>query len=92
MKKRQLEVSTEALVSIIRAQPKGISHTICRGEQMGAWLSVLLSTVNGTKLSAQEFRGLPYSQGVVEIKPCAMPLAARKVVSSFSDTTKYKKN
>ena len=56
MKKRQLEVSSEKLGTILRAQPEGRRRTIRRGEQTGAWLSVLPSTVNGTELSAQEFR------------------------------------
>ena len=55
MKKRHLEVSTEALASILIAQPNGRSQIICRGEQTGTWLSVLPSTVHGTELSAQEF-------------------------------------
>jgi hypothetical protein len=31
-------------------------RTILRGKETGQWLSVLPSTVNGTELSAQEFR------------------------------------
>jgi hypothetical protein len=40
MKKRQLEVSGNTLATILRAQPEGRRHTIQRGEQTGAWLSV----------------------------------------------------
>ncbi len=53
MKKRQLENSKESLDAILTAQPARRSQTIRRGEQTGAWLSVLPSTVNGTELLAQ---------------------------------------
>jgi hypothetical protein len=53
---RYLSVSQEKLTGELLKLPGGRCRTIQRGEQTGAWLSVLPSTVNGTKLSAQEFR------------------------------------
>ncbi len=53
---RKLSESTATLKTILSNLPDGQSRTIRRGEQTGAWLSVLPSTVNGTELSAQEFR------------------------------------
>jgi hypothetical protein len=39
---------------ILHNLPDGQSRTIKRGEQTGAWMSVLPSTINGTELSPQE--------------------------------------
>jgi hypothetical protein len=44
------------LATILRPMTANKSGTICRGKETGAWLSALLSTVNGTVLSAQEFQ------------------------------------
>jgi hypothetical protein len=56
LRKRSLESSKQAMESILQTLPTGESRTIRRGQQTGAWLSLLPSTVNGTELSAQEFR------------------------------------
>jgi hypothetical protein len=53
---RHLSESQDKLDQILNDLPDGRSRTVKRGEQTRAWLSVLpCSTVNGTKLSAQEF-------------------------------------
>jgi hypothetical protein len=52
---QQLSEYQDKLDLILNDLLDGRSRTIKRGEQTGAWLSVLPSTVNRTKLSAQEF-------------------------------------
>jgi hypothetical protein len=56
IRKRRDDCSMDEMESILRTIPKGESRTIRRGRETGAWLSILPSTVNGTELSAQEFR------------------------------------
>jgi hypothetical protein len=53
---RSLLESQEKLDGILSNLPDGRCRTIKRGEETGAWLSVLPSTVNRTELSTQEFR------------------------------------
>ncbi len=50
------EISAAKLAKIRRKLPDELSRTIARRQETGAWLSVLPSTVNGTELSAKEFR------------------------------------
>jgi hypothetical protein len=52
---RYLSVSEEKLSFELEKISGGRRRTIQRGEQTGSWLSVLPSTLNGTKLLAQEF-------------------------------------
>ena len=47
------EVSLEGIVEGLQCDER---RTILRGRDTGQWLSVPPSTVNGTELSAQEFR------------------------------------
>jgi hypothetical protein len=83
MKKRQVEESSEQLSSILRSQPEGRRRTIQRGEQTGAWLlSVLPSTVNGTELSAQEFRDALLMQ--YGITPSDLPATCDGCEASFT--------
>jgi hypothetical protein len=56
MHSRGLAESQEKLEGILLNLPDRRCHTIKKGEEIGAWLSVLPSTVNGTELSTQEFR------------------------------------
>jgi hypothetical protein len=48
--------SEEGMKSILQRLSSGESRTIWRGQQTGAWLSIVPSTVKGTELSAQEFQ------------------------------------
>jgi hypothetical protein len=52
---RHLSEYQDKLDLILNDLLDGRSRTIKRGEQTGAWLSVLPSTINGTKLLTQEF-------------------------------------
>jgi hypothetical protein len=57
--KRQVRNSAKnekALNLIASGLSRNNKRTILRGKDTGGWLSVLPSTVNGTELSAQEFR------------------------------------
>jgi hypothetical protein len=56
LRKRSVERSDKQMCAILLRLPKGESRIIRRGQETGAWLSLLPSTVNGTELSAQEFR------------------------------------
>jgi hypothetical protein len=49
-------ISTEKLENVLRRLPDGLSRSIQRGQLTSAWLTVLPSIVNGTELSAAEFR------------------------------------
>jgi hypothetical protein len=55
--KHRMKLSNDMdLASIIDKLPCDDDRTILRGKDTGQWLSVPPSTVNGTELSAQEFR------------------------------------
>jgi hypothetical protein len=56
IRKQNVEESEASLTAILTSLPADKSRTIGRGRETGAWLSILPSTVNGTELSAQEFR------------------------------------
>jgi hypothetical protein len=55
-RKSNLEITTAKLATILKKLPTGLSRSIARGQSTGAWLTVLPSIVNGTELSAEEFR------------------------------------
>ncbi len=55
-RKMNSEISAAKVAKIRRKLPDELSPSIARGQETGAWLSVLPSTVNGTELSAKEFR------------------------------------
>ncbi len=55
-RRQNSDISDEKLTKILRKLPEGLSRSIKRGQQTGAWLSVLPSIVNGTELLAEEFR------------------------------------
>jgi hypothetical protein len=55
-RKRNLELNSAKLATTLRRLPDGLNRTITRGKETGAWLTVLPSIVNGTELSAEEFR------------------------------------
>ncbi len=54
--KRKTTQLDETLDSILSGLPCDTRRTIRRGKETGLWLTTLPSTVNGTELSAQEFR------------------------------------
>jgi hypothetical protein len=54
--KRNLELNSAKMAMTLRRLPDGLNRTITRGKETGAWLTVLPSIVNGTELSAEEFR------------------------------------
>lgn len=56
VKTRNKAKNDKALNWIVSKLPCDDRRTIERGKQTGQWLSVLPSSVNGTELSAQEFR------------------------------------
>jgi hypothetical protein len=56
MRLRKLSDSDTKLTTIVSPLSKDRRRTIKRRQHTGAWLSALPSTVNGTELSAQEFR------------------------------------
>jgi hypothetical protein len=49
-------ITTEKLENILWRLLDGLSRSIQRGQLTGAWLSVFPTIVNGTELSAEEFR------------------------------------
>jgi hypothetical protein len=55
-RKKNLELTSTKLATTLRRLPDGLSRTIKRGQETGAWLTVPPSIVNRTKLSAEEFR------------------------------------
>jgi hypothetical protein len=56
LRERKDEKETQELSGIVTKLSCDNRRTILRGKSTGQWLSVLPSTVNGTELSAQEFR------------------------------------
>jgi hypothetical protein len=56
MQLRKLSELEQKLGAILSDLPADQGQTIKREQQTGAWLSAPPSTVNGTELSAQEFR------------------------------------
>ncbi len=56
MRLRKLSDSDAKLATILSPLSNDRRRTIKRGQHTGAWLSALPSPVNGTELSAQEFR------------------------------------
>jgi hypothetical protein len=56
IRERRAEKELLELNGIMKKLPCSDRRTILRGKSTGQWLSVLPSTVNGTELSAQEFR------------------------------------
>jgi len=54
---------SKTLEHIVSAFPRHTRRILMRGCGSGAWLSVLPSTVNGTELSAQEFRDPSHCDG-----------------------------
>jgi hypothetical protein len=56
VRKWNVEEPEASLNAILQSLPADKSRTIGRGRETGTWLSNLPSTINGTELSAQEFR------------------------------------
>jgi hypothetical protein len=56
IRKRNVQDSKVKLEKLLRPLDDDSTRTIRRGRDTGAWLTVPPSTVNGTELSAQEFR------------------------------------
>jgi hypothetical protein len=56
LKSRRTEKLDSTLSSILADLDCDTRRTILRGKETGQWLSVMPSTLNGTELSAQEFR------------------------------------
>ena len=94
LKKRNQVLCKDKLATILRRMMAEQSRIIRRGKETGAWLSVLLSTVNWMVLSAQEFQDglsmryaeIPHNfptneMAVMPISPFSMRLDARMEVS-----------
>jgi hypothetical protein len=102
MRLRKTSTSEGKLVTILNGLVADRSRTIKRGQHTGAWLSALPSTVNGTELSAQEFRdAISMRYGItpsdlpaqcdgcdIPVSPSSMPSAAKRVDSSSFATTR----
>jgi hypothetical protein len=56
LKSRRTEKNDSTLTSILAGLDCDTRRTLLRGKETGQWLSVMPSTLNGTELSAQEFR------------------------------------
>jgi hypothetical protein len=56
MSHRMTELNETALTSVLDQLDCDTRRTIKQGMEIGQWLSILPSTINGTKLSAQEFQ------------------------------------
>jgi hypothetical protein len=56
LRSRRSEKMDSTLVSLLSGLDCDTRRTILRGKETGQWLSVMPSTLNGTELSAQEFR------------------------------------
>jgi hypothetical protein len=54
-KKQKEVVHKTALAGIINPLPRSLSRTIVHGSEIGAWRTVLPSTIAGTELSSDEF-------------------------------------
>jgi hypothetical protein len=54
---RKNATDDSALKSVLSKKPCDLSRAVARGKKTGPWLSVMPSTVNGTFLLGQEFKG-----------------------------------
>jgi hypothetical protein len=82
MRLRKLSDSEAKLANLLSDLPKDRARTIKRGQHTGAWLSALPSTVNGTELSAQEFRdAISMRYGIT---PSDLPVACDGCDARFS--------
>jgi hypothetical protein len=81
LSKRKDAVYTERLASSLVPMPPDTRRTIRRGKETGMWLTLAPSTVNGTELSAQEFRDHLYLR--YDMRPPDLPTHCDGCLAKF---------